>query len=56
MLFHKMRRFSVAPPTGSVADQRALKFIEKNPLLKQVFIRQPDDNLFPKFKSALEFT
>ena len=25
-------------------------------MLKQVFMRQPDDNLFPKFKSASEYT
>jgi len=40
-------------PNGELV--RTLKFIENNPLLKQVFTRAPADNLYPEVKAPHQY-
>ena len=62
--FNSLRYFGkIAPKIEVVSnDQNAelvtenLKFVKENPMLKQVFMREASDNLFPKMKAHSEYT
>lgn len=40
---------------SELAESRSLKFIDRNPLLKQVFKREPNDNYYPEIKAASDY-
>ena len=35
--------------------ENSLSFVKRNPMLKQVMFRYPQDNLYPHFKSFSEY-
>ena len=46
---------NIQPKNEVECQEHNLSFVKRNPMLKQVMFRDPKDNLYPHFKSYLEY-